>query len=76
MGTSQLSSPYLTGQAGYTATYATPGDPNYPIVCTTFRLTEHWHGGGFTRNCPTQGEAQPEPFVEMSEELAADEGYY
>lgn len=74
MGTSVLSSPYLTGQAGYTATYAAPGDPNYPIVCTTFRLTEHWHGGGFTRNCPTQGEAQPEPFVEMSEELAAEKG--
>jgi len=74
MGTSQLSSPYLTGQAGYTATYATPGDPAYPIVCTTFRLTEHWHGGGFTRNCPTQGEAQPEPFIEMSEELASSKG--
>jgi formate dehydrogenase major subunit len=72
--TSQLSSPYLTGQAGYTATYATPGDPTYPIVCTTYRLTEHWHGGGFTRNCPTQGEAQPEPFVEMSEELASLKG--
>jgi formate dehydrogenase major subunit len=74
MGTSQLSSPYLTGQAGYTATYAVPGSPTYPIVCTTYRLTEHWHGGGFTRNCPSQGEAQPEPFVEMSEELAAEKG--
>ena len=74
MVTSQLSSPYLTGQAGYTATYAAPGDPNFPIVCTTYRLTEHWHGGGFTRNCPTQGEAQPEPFVEMSEELASLKG--
>ena len=71
MGTSQLISPYAFA---YGATYATPGDSTYPIVCTTFRLTEQWHGGGFTRNSPTQGEAQPEPFVEMSEELAAEKG--
>lgn len=72
LGTSQLSSPYA--YAYPTATYATPGDPTYPIVCTTYRLTEHWHGGGFTRNCPSQGEAQPEPFIEMSEELALAKG--
>jgi formate dehydrogenase major subunit len=72
MGTSQLSSPYAYSYPG--AIYAAAGDPTYPIVCTTYRLTEHWHGGGFTRNCPTQGEAQPEPFVEMSEELAAAKG--
>lgn len=46
----------------------------YPIICTTYRLTEHWHGGGFTRNCPTQCELMPEPFLEMSEELAAIKG--
>jgi formate dehydrogenase major subunit len=72
-GAGPLGSPYLAAQiTEYGATYAVPGDTNYPIVCTTYRLTEHWHGGGFTRNCPTQYEAQPEPFIEMSEELAAE----
>jgi formate dehydrogenase major subunit len=71
-GTGPLSSPYAYAYTG--ALYAAAGDPNYPIVCTTFRLTEHWHGGGFTRNCPTQYEAQPEPFVEMSEQLADELG--
>lgn len=73
-GAGPLSSPYA--YAYPTATYATSGDPNFPIVCTTFRLTEHWHGGGFTRNSPTQGEAQPEPFVEISEELAVIKGIF
>ena len=72
MGTSQLSSPYSYSYP--TALYAAAGSSTYPIVCTTFRLTEHWHGGGFTRNCPTQVEMMPEPFLEMSEELAANPG--
>ena len=72
MGTSQLSSPYSYSYPG--ALYAAAGSSTYPIVCTTFRLTEHWHGGGFTRNCPTQVEMMPEPFLEMSEELAANPG--
>lgn len=67
-----LISPYAYAYPG--ATYAAPGDPNFPIVCTTYRLSEHWHGGGMTRNLPTQCELMPEPFVEMSEELAATKG--
>jgi formate dehydrogenase major subunit len=54
------------------ALYATPGDPDYPIIATTYRLSEHWHGGGMSRNLPGLVELMPEPFVEMSEELAAD----
>jgi formate dehydrogenase major subunit len=46
----------------------------YPIVCSTYRLCEHWQGGQMTRNMPWVIEAQPEPFVEMSEELAALKG--
>jgi len=42
----------------------------YPIAATTYRLTEHWHTGSMTRNLPWCNELQPEPFVEMSEELA------
>ncbi|MBE0427787.1 MAG: molybdopterin-dependent oxidoreductase [Nitrospirae bacterium] len=45
--------------------------PTYPIFATSYRLTEHWHGGSMTRNLPRCNELQPEPFVEMSEELAA-----
>jgi formate dehydrogenase major subunit len=49
------------------------GTPDkYPIVCSTYRLCEHWQGGQMTRNMPWVIEAQPEPFCEMSEELAAN----
>jgi len=46
----------------------------YPIVCSTYRVSEHWQGGQMTRNCSWLIEMQPEPFVEMSEELAAEKG--
>ena len=52
-----------------------PGDPKkYPIVCTTYRMTEHWQTGGMTRNIPWLAEAMPKMFVEMSEELAKEKG--
>lgn len=51
---------------------ADPLDPAYPIVATTYRLSEHMHGGGMTRNQPWLCELMPEPFIEMSEELAAE----
>jgi len=51
------------------------GTPDkYPIVCSTYRVCEHWQGGQMTRNMPWVVEAQPEPFCEMSEELAAERG--
>jgi formate dehydrogenase major subunit len=51
------------------------GTPDrFPIVCSTYRLCEHWQGGQMTRNCSWLVEMQPEPFVEMSEELAAEKG--
>ncbi len=51
------------------------GTPDkYPIVCSTYRVCEHWQGGQMTRNMPWVIEAQPEPFVEMSEELARKKG--
>jgi len=46
----------------------------YPIVCSTYRVSEHWQGGQMTRNMPWVVEMMPEPFVEMSEELAAEKG--
>ena len=51
------------------------GTPDkYPIVCSTYRVSEHWQGGQMTRNMPWLIEMMPEPFVEMSEELAAEKG--
>lgn len=46
----------------------------YPLLATTFRVTEHLHTGSFTRNMPWLNELQPEMFVEMSEELAQERG--
>jgi len=53
---------------------AKPGDPNYPIVLTTYNMTEHWCGGGDTRNTPSLLEAEPQLYVEMSLELAKEKG--
>ena len=44
----------------------------YPIVCTTYRLTEHFHY--WTKNNPYSMQLQPEFFVEIPEQLAADKG--
>lgn len=51
------------------------GSPNkFPIVATTYRLCEHYQSGAMTRNLAWLTELMPEPFVEMSEELAAEKG--
>ncbi len=51
---------------------ATPDE--YPIVCTTYRVTEHWQAGQMTRNLPWLVELMPQMFVEMSQELADEMG--
>ena len=58
-------------------TFNTPDDKyadyhKNPIVCTTFRLTEHWQSGILTRWQPWLVEAQPAVFIEISEELAKE----
>jgi formate dehydrogenase major subunit len=45
-------------------------DPRYPLVGTTYRVTEHWQTGVMTRNQTWLTEAEPQVFVEMSPELA------
>jgi formate dehydrogenase major subunit len=50
------------------------GDPRYPIVATTFRLTEHHTAGGMSRRVPWLSELQPEMFCELDPQLAADRG--
>jgi formate dehydrogenase major subunit len=58
--------------------YTTPldkyGTPNegYNVVCTTYRLTEHYHY--WTKNNPVNVQLVPEPFVEIPAELANEMG--
>jgi formate dehydrogenase major subunit len=49
--------------------YATPGD-GLNIICTTYRLTEHYHY--WTKNNQMNVQLIPEPFVEIPVELAAE----
>jgi formate dehydrogenase major subunit len=51
-----------------------PGDGPYPMVATTFRLTEHHTAGSMSRNLPWLAELQPEMFMEIGTELAAEKG--
>jgi formate dehydrogenase major subunit len=54
--------------------YNATGDPRYPIVATTFRLTEHHTAGGMSRTLPWLSELQPEMFAEISPLLARERG--
>jgi formate dehydrogenase major subunit len=49
-------------------------DPRFPLVCTTYRVTEHWQTGVMTRWTPWLLELAPQMFVEMSKELAKEKG--
>jgi formate dehydrogenase major subunit len=51
-----------------------PVSPKYPIVASTFRLTEHHTTGPMSRNLPWLAEIQPEMFVELDPELARKRG--
>jgi formate dehydrogenase major subunit len=52
----------------------TPGADVFPFVLTTYRLTEHHTAGGMSRSVPYLSELQPELFVEVSPEVAAERG--
>jgi formate dehydrogenase-N alpha subunit len=55
----------------FSSEYDVLGTPeDYPIVCTTYRLTEHFHY--WTKNNAYAMQLQPEFFVEIPEELARD----
>jgi formate dehydrogenase major subunit len=49
----------------------TPAE-GYNIVCTTYRLTEHYHY--WTKNNPMNVQLVPEPFIEIPAELGDDLG--
>jgi len=51
-----------------------PQDPEFPLVVTTYRLTEHYLSGPMSRFDSWLNELQPAMFVEMSPELAAERG--
>ena len=70
----QLSSPAYKFHTSDMDKLAKAADPKYPIVLTTYSMTEHWCGGGETRNVPNLLEAEPQLYVEMSPELAKEKG--
>ena len=49
-------------------------DSSYPIVATSYRLTEHYLSGPMSRFNSWLNELQPEMFVELSPELAGERG--
>ena len=53
---------------------AEAADERFPIVLTTYSMTEHWCGGGETRNVPNLLETEPQLYIEMSHELAEEKG--
>jgi formate dehydrogenase major subunit len=54
--------------------YHKVADPDYPIVVSTYRLTEHHLTGVMTRWLPWLAELMPELFCEISPELATEKG--
>jgi formate dehydrogenase major subunit len=53
---------------------APTGDPKYPYVITTYRLTEHYLAGAMSRWLPWLAELQPELFMEIGKALAEEKG--
>ena len=51
-----------------------PGDPQYPYVVTTYRVTEQYTSGAMSRWNSWLSELMPEMFAEISPELAAEKG--
>ena len=54
--------------------YHATGDPRFPVVATSFRLTEQHTAGAMSRPLPWLSELQPEMFAEIDPVLAADRG--
>jgi formate dehydrogenase major subunit len=51
-----------------------PPDSEFPIVATTYRLTEHYLSGPMSRFDSWLNELQPGMFIEISPELGAEKG--
>jgi len=50
--------------------FSAVGDADFPYMCTTYRVAEHYQSGNITRKLTTTVEAMPELFVEIDPELA------
>jgi formate dehydrogenase major subunit len=70
----QQSSPVLKYWKHDDNPLATVGDPRFPYVITTYRLTEHYLAGAMSRWNPWLTELMPELFIELSPELASEKG--
>ncbi|MEE9140166.1 MAG: formate dehydrogenase-N subunit alpha [Alphaproteobacteria bacterium] len=70
----RMLNPAVKKWEGEADAHADYGSTEFPHVCTTFRLTEHWQTGVMTRHAPWLLELQPQVFVEISRELAEEEG--
>jgi formate dehydrogenase major subunit len=66
----QLSNPVAVLYNTDADKYAKAGS-KYDIVCSTYRVSEHWQTGLMTRPQGWLMELQPQVFVEISEELAS-----
>jgi len=67
----QSSSPVVKKYGTAHDKYGTVKD-GFDVVCTTYRLTEHYHY--WTKNNPANVQLVPEPFIEISEEMAQERG--
>jgi formate dehydrogenase major subunit len=54
--------------------YSNSPDERFPYVMTTYRLTEHHTSGAMSRTLSHLAELQPDPFCEISHQLAAERG--
>jgi formate dehydrogenase major subunit len=66
----RTNNPVVTGFKTPDDKYGTVKD--FPVVCTTFRLTEHYHY--WTKNNPMNVQLVPEPFIEIAAEMADEMG--
>ncbi len=46
----------------------------FPIICTTYRVTEMWQTGTMSRTIPWLAECEPNMFIEIGKELANEKG--
>ena len=68
----QQKNPTAIVYEGAEETFADPGDPDFPYVATTYRVTEHEHY--VTQFVPYLVEAMPDLFIELPPQLAQDKG--
>jgi formate dehydrogenase major subunit len=70
----QMSNPCMKVGTSELDVLAAHGDPRFPIVLTSYSMTEHWCSGSETRNAGPLLEAEPQQYIEMSPQLAAEKG--